>query len=103
MLFCVAKISVNQLKPYTTLARHVIFKYVATRTDPLVNTLVDIMHELLCIRRQIAFVFDIFIRTTLTYATLMTLLIVLRGRYTFNCLFWFYSVFNIILCFGTIS
>jgi hypothetical protein len=34
----------------------IIFKYVATRTDPLVNTLVDIMHELLCIRdRQLWF------------------------------------------------
>jgi hypothetical protein len=34
----------------------IIFKYVATRTDPFVNTLVDIMHELLCIRdRQLWF------------------------------------------------
>jgi hypothetical protein len=63
----------------------IIFEHVATRTEPLVNTLVDIVHKLLCIRDD-SFGFRLL---TLTYATLTTLLTVLRGRYTVNCYFWF--------------
>jgi hypothetical protein len=74
--------------------------YVATRTDPLVNTLVNIMHELG------HFVLEAdssgFRLLTLTYATLMTIYCIARSLYLelfILVLFCFY----IILCFGTIS
>jgi hypothetical protein len=63
----------------------------------LINTLVDIMHELLFIRdRQLWF-------SSVDFDACDADITVLRGRFIFNCLLLVLFGFYIILCFGTIS